>query len=92
MFVHQGCGNCQAQPGAAPGGFGGKKGITQASQMLWRNPYALVCDFQDQAMILRSTVCRHAHPTSRVRQGLQGVHNEIDHHVLKLLGIASHWR
>jgi hypothetical protein len=69
-----------------------KIGITQAGEMLWRNAHALIRDFQYQAVVLGHQACRHAHPTPRVRQGFQGIHNEIDHHVLKVLGIAPYWR
>jgi hypothetical protein len=92
MFVHQGRRNGQAQPGATFGGFGGKKGITQAGEMLGRNAHALIRDFQHQAALLGPQARRHAHLTPRVWQGFQGIHNEIDHHVLKVLDIAPHWR
>ena len=92
MGVYQIRRNGQTQPGAASGGFGGKKGITQAGQMLGRNTHALIGDFQDQAVVLGHQARRHAHPTPRVWQGFQGIHNEIDHHVRQVLGIAPHGR
>jgi len=52
MGVHQGCRNGQAQPGATPGSFGGKKGIAKVIEMLWRNAHALIRDFEHQAVVL----------------------------------------
>ena len=60
--------------------------------MLWRNAYTLVRDFQHQAVLLGRQARRHAHPTPGVWQGLQGIHQEIDHHVRQVLGITPHGR
>ena len=92
MGVHQGRRNGQAQAGATGGGFGGKKRITHAGEMLWRDAHALIHHLEHQTGLLGDPARRHAHPTPRVRQGFQGIHQEIDHHVLKVLRITPHGR